>query len=218
MSRTSGVREAFAESSSRRRARHLGPERRRPQILDVALEIAAESGVSAVTIVAVAERMHVTRPVIYAGFPGRAEILEALIAREDHYFGEALAEILRDRRVDATEEVFVDGFVTLLAAVQARPQAWLLLYGSPDADVMGLFGQGREIVAARCSQLLGPTLRSWGVDDVDAKLPALVEQWISSGEGAVRTLLAQDPTSPAWTPSTLGAFIGQCVYRALRNA
>ncbi|ALG85081.1 TetR/AcrR family transcriptional regulator [Gordonia phthalatica] len=206
------------EPTVRPRAKHLGPERRRPQILDVALEIAAESGVSAVTIVAIAERMNVTRPVVYAGFPGRAEILQALIAREERYLGEALAVILRDRDVAAPESVFVEGFQSLLSAVQARPQGWRLLYGSPDADVMDLFGRGRRVVVERCSQLLAPTLASWGVDDAAAKLPVLVEFWVSAGESAVRTLLAQDPDTHVWSPDRLGAFVGQAVYRGLRHA
>lgn len=118
-------------TSKKRRAPHIGPERRRPQILDAALEIAADSGVSAVTMVAIAEHLQVTRPVIYACYQSRTEILAALIAREELYFGEALSGILRDRRVDATASVFVDGFQSLLRAVQARPRAWRLLYGSP---------------------------------------------------------------------------------------
>jgi len=210
--------EAGTAATSKRRAAHLGPERRRPQILDVALEIAVESGISAVTVVAIAQRMKVTRPVVYAAFPGRTQILEALIAREERYFGEAIAQILRNRQVDATEGVFIDGFVALLTAVQARPQAWLLLYGSPDVEVMDLFGRGRSVVSARCAKLLKPTLRSWGTLDAEAKLPALVELWVSSGEGAVRTLLAQDDAAPTWTPDSLGSFIGEAVYRALRTA
>ncbi|ALG86082.1 TetR/AcrR family transcriptional regulator [Gordonia phthalatica] len=205
-------------TAPRVRARHLGPERRRPQILDTALEIAAESGISAVTIVAIAERMHVTRPVIYAGFPGRTAVLKALIAREEKYFAEALDAILHNRQVEAPEQVFIDGFQALLTAVRARPQAWLLLYGSPDNDVMDLFGRGRAVVAARCAQLLEPTLRSWGTVDVDAKLPVLVEQWVSAGEGAVRTLLSQRADDPVWTVEDLGTFVGQSVYRSLRHA
>ena len=83
---------------------------------------------------------------------------------------------------------------------------------------MDLFGRGRSVVSARCAKLLKPTLRSWGTLDAEAKLPALVELWVSSGEGAVRTLLAQDDATPTWTPDSLGSFIGEAVYRALRTA
>lgn len=205
--------------ASRRRAAHLGPDRRRPQVLDAALDIASHEGVSAVTIAAIASALDVTRPVVYSAFPSRSAILSALIVREEHYLGQALSTILRDRRVDATEAVFVDGFRALLEAVDARPQSWMLLYGNPDTEVSDLFGRGRAFVLARCSELLRPTLDAWGTDDADLKLPALVEFWVSSGEGAVRTLLSEDlDAGPRWAPRDLGSFVGSAVYRGLRDA
>ncbi|MDI9897387.1 hypothetical protein QM797_21935 [Rhodococcus sp. IEGM 1381] len=53
-------------NATRVRAEHLGPERRRPAVLDSALAIAVERGVGAVTMVAVAARACVTRPVTYS--------------------------------------------------------------------------------------------------------------------------------------------------------
>lgn len=212
----SGARKASGvKPRKRRRAAHLGPERRRPQILDAALEIAATEGISAVTIAAVAERLNVTRPVIYSCFADRGSLLAALITREEAYFAQAFAEVLRNRRIDAGEDIFIEGFRSLLTAVAARPQSWRLLFGHPDVQVDELFGGGRAEVVRRCSRLLAPTLRSWGTVDADAKLPALVELWVSAGEGAVRTLL--NPGSP-WSPDGLGELIGASVYRALRHA
>lgn len=66
----------------RERAAHLGPERRRPQVLDAALAIAVSDGIAAVTIGAVAQRLKVTRPVVYSCFPDRVELLRALLERE----------------------------------------------------------------------------------------------------------------------------------------
>ncbi|WOC12172.1 TetR/AcrR family transcriptional regulator [Gordonia sp. MP11Mi] len=210
---------AVVSRTSRTRAPHLGPGRRRPQILDAALAIASRDGISAVTMAAVASALDVTRPVVYAAYPSRSEILGALIAREETYLGEALSSILRDRRVNATESVFVEGFQSLLEAVDARPESWQLLYGNPDAEVTDLFGRGRTFVLARCCDLLRPTLAAWETQDADRKLPALVEFWVSAGEGAVRTLLAsQEAGDGAWTPYDLGAFVGASVYRGLRGA
>ncbi|MBF6159618.1 TetR/AcrR family transcriptional regulator [Nocardia cyriacigeorgica] len=203
------------ESAVRPRAQHLGPQRRRPQVLDAALAIAIEQGVAAVTIAAVAERMKVTRPVVYACFPDRVALIEELIRREEGYVADGVFDALRERDVDAGEPVFVEGFRALLEVVAARPESWLLLYGNPDPAVAGSFGRGRALVVQRCTRLLRPTLRAWGIEDADRKLPVLVEQWISAGEGAVRTLLADDGH---WTPEELGAFVGAAVYRALRNA
>ena len=199
----------------RQRAQHLGPERRRPQVLDTALAIAVEHGIAAVTMAAVAERMNVTRPVVYACFPDRVELIEALIEREESFLVGGLLEVLPHRDVDAGETVFIDGFRALLEQAADRPDAWRLLYGNPDPAVADSFGRGRKLAVERCTTLLRPTLRAWGTEDAERKLPALVELWVSAGEGAVRTLLAGEGD---WDPQSLGAFVGAAVYRALRHA
>ena len=64
------------------RAAHLGPDRRRPLVLDTALRIAVEDGIGSVSIVSVASAMGVTRPVVYACFDDRVALLDALLNRE----------------------------------------------------------------------------------------------------------------------------------------
>ncbi len=146
----------------RQRAQHLGPERRRPQVLDTALRIAVEDGIAAVTVAAVAERMSVTRPVIYACFADRVELIDALIQREEGYLLDGIVATLPRRRVEADEEVFVEGFRALLETVATRPDTWKLLYGNPDPAVANSFGRGRALAVTRCTRRLRPTLRAWG--------------------------------------------------------
>ncbi|MCX4098977.1 TetR/AcrR family transcriptional regulator [Nocardia sp. alder85J] len=199
----------------RARAQHLGPERRRPHVLDTALQIAVSEGIAAVTIAAVAERMQVTRPVVYACFADRVELIDALIRREEQYLVRGITGALPRRRVEADETVFVEGFRALLDTVSARPDTWKLLYGNPDPAVAGSFGRGRRLAVERCTRRLRPTLRAWGTVDAERKLPALVELWVSAGESAVRTLLAGDTD---WDTAELGTLVGTAVYRALRHA
>lgn len=184
-------------------------------MLDTALEIAAGDGIAAVTIAAVADRMKVTRPVVYACFADRVELIEALIQREESLMLAGVLQALPRRRVEADEAVFVEGFRALLHVATARPDGWRLLYGNPDPAVVKSFGRGRDLAVERCTRRLRPTLRAWGTSDAEQKLPALVELWVSAGEGAVRTMLG-DPGD--WTPDTLGEFVGAAVFRALRHA
>ncbi|MDF0528902.1 TetR/AcrR family transcriptional regulator [Tsukamurella sp. 8F] len=207
----------MAETEERpRRAEHLGPARRRPQILDAALDIAIDDGVDAVTIAAVARRMHVTRPVVYACFTDRKALIDGLLRREEDHLRDAVLDALTPRKVYADTAVFIDGFTALLRSVAARPQAWMLLYSSPDSEVADLFGRGRATALAKCTAMLRPTLAAWEVPDHERKLPALVELWVSSGEAAVRTLLARKDTEDAVVE--LGNLFGAAVYHALRSA
>lgn len=199
----------------RQRAQHLGPERRRPHVLDAALRIAADEGIAAVTVAAVAEKLGVTRPVIYACFADRVELLNALLQREESMLRAGILDALPPRQVEADEEVFVEGFRALLETVAKRPDTWKLLYGNPDPAVAGSFDRGRTLALERCTRRLRPTLQAWNITDAERKLPVLVELWVSAGEGAVRTLIAENGQ---WTPHDLGAFVGAAVYRALRSA
>jgi AcrR family transcriptional regulator len=202
---------------SRSRAAHLGPERRRPQVLDAALAIAIERGVREVTIGAVAERLNVTRPVVYSCFTDRVELLHALLDRESAILLADATEALRHGHPDGDEAVFVAGFQALLAAVDRRPDPWrLMMSADPDPAVAEHFQDNRAAIADQFAELLRPALEQWGTKNPECKLPVLVEQFMSACEGAVRTLLHDNAHD--WSPATLGEFIGSAVYRAFRAA
>src|SRR6266576_5165458 len=67
----------------RKRAAHLGPERRRPEVLDAALELFLAHGYDGTSMQAVADQAGVTKPVVYACFPVKDELLRALRASEE---------------------------------------------------------------------------------------------------------------------------------------
>lgn len=204
-------------AEGRSRAAHLGPERRRPQVLDAARAIALEQGVAAVTIGAIAERLAVTRPVVYACFSDRVEVIRALLEREQRVLVDQAIAALPHDSPDADEAVFVAGFQRLLETVTQHLDSWrLVLSADPDPTVAEHFRRGRAVLADHFARLLRPTLRHWGTTDAERKLPVLVEQFMSACEGAVRTLLHDEAHD--WTPTTLGAFIGSAVYRAFRSA
>lgn len=202
--------------TTRVRAEHLGPERRRPAVLDSALAIAVERGVGAVTMVAVAERAGVTRPVIYACFPDRVALIEALVRREEEYIIGGVIDALPERSIRPDRSVFVDGFRRLLVIVSARPDSWRLVFDAhPDPAVAAMFGRGRHVAIERCTRLLRPTLHAWNTEDADRKLPVLADLWVSSSESAVRMLLSPDAT---WNIDELGDLMGGALYRAIRRA
>ncbi|HEY3002036.1 MAG TPA: TetR/AcrR family transcriptional regulator [Kribbellaceae bacterium] len=202
--------------TDRARAAHLGPERRRPQVLDAALSIAATEGIAAVSIARVAERLGVTRPVVYACFADRVDLIRALVAREEQVILPGAFAAMAPRAAEAPADAFVAGFQALLATVAEHPDSWRFLFeGTPDPAVRELFGRGRMLIGIEFERLIRPTLEAWGTTGVRRKLPVLVELFLSACEGAVRTLLAD---GSAWTPDELGEFVGRAVYRALREA
>jgi AcrR family transcriptional regulator len=198
------------------RAPHLGPERRRPSILDAALDIAATKGIAAVSIAAVAEHLGVTRPVVYACFTDRTDLLTALAGREEQVVLEGALAAMTGAQAGGFEKRNVAGFQALLAFVADHPESWRLLFqDTPEPALRDAFGRGRTRIGIEFERLVADTLRERGVADLDRKLPVLTELFLSSCEAAVRLLLddGQD-----WSPDDLGLLVGSAVHHMLRNA
>lgn len=207
-----------ADDAKRSRARHLGPERRRPQVLDAALRIAVDDGVGAVTVGAVAAEMGVTRPVVYACFSDRVEIVEALLDRESRILTESLLEALHSSGgFEDPEEAFIAGFRSLLTIADARRDAWRLLAGGqPDPALAERFSAARALVKEHATAWIRPAMRRWwATPDLDHKLPVLIELFMSTSESAVRSLLDE---SNDWDTEELADFIGRATYRAFKGA
>jgi AcrR family transcriptional regulator len=196
----------------RARAAHLGPERRRPQILDVAFELFLSKGYKQTSMEAIAQAAGVTKPVVYACFPSKAELFGALIDREEQrmltQFGTALAagaDPLKD-----PEATLVAGFTSMLRAVTDTPAAYriaLLGGGDAEAAIDTRVRQRRE----RHADAIAAVALTWLEDKVppersDAAAQFVGQMLVSTGEAGMRMLL----TAPKrWTPETLGSTLGR---------
>lgn len=209
---------------ARRRAEHLGPEKRRPQVLDAALEIAARDGLSAVTIGTVADRLQVTRPVIYSCFPDRVALITELLDRETERMMTYVLAALHEAHGEDPERAFIIGFSGLLAAVNERADTWQLLFsGVTDPEVVHRVRQARATLSKQAEDWIRPALtRWWDMQDLDEKLPMLMELFVSACEGAVRSMLADRPedAGPEWRGDSerIGRFYGSAMYRAFLGA
>ncbi|MCX6399698.1 MAG: TetR/AcrR family transcriptional regulator [Propionibacteriales bacterium] len=202
----------------RQRAAHLGPERRRPQVLDAALSIAVRDGIGAVTVGSVATAMGVTRPVVYACFSDRIELVDALLDRETGTLVDSiLAALHSSANAHDPEQAFIGGFQTLLRSAASMPDTWRLVFaGEPDPAIAERFRAARSLVQARTVEWIRPAMEQWWqTPDLERKLPVLIDLFLAACESAVRSLL--DPSND-WGPDDLGAFMGKAVHGVFRNA
>jgi AcrR family transcriptional regulator len=103
----------------------MPPEERREQLLDAALSLIAEKGYESVSMEGIARRAGVTKPVVYDLFGTLADLLEALLEREEERALMQLAELMPAPAEDAEPaKVLVDGLDAFLRAVETRPDAW----------------------------------------------------------------------------------------------
>ncbi|MBO0852560.1 MAG: TetR/AcrR family transcriptional regulator [Nocardia sp.] len=207
-----------SERPVRARAAHLGPERRRPQVLDAARAVALRDGVGAVTIGSVADELGVTRPVVYSCFGHRVEMVDALLERDGRALLDSLISALHQSGgTDDPERAFINGFRAFLAVVAQQAEPWRLIVGSdPDPAVVELFREARAIIRREVTSWIGPAMhRWWQTEDLDGKLPVLVDLFMASCESAADTLLKG---RVRWTVDELGEFVGRAVHRMFRDA
>jgi AcrR family transcriptional regulator len=198
-------------SAPRTRAAHLGPERRRPQILDVAFKLFLESGYRGTSMDAIARAAGVTKPVVYACFPSKAELFGALVDREEQrMFAQFAAAFATGARPESLEDMLVAGFTAMLAAVGDTPERYrVALLGGGDADSLidARIRRGRERLVGQLVEMA----RRWLEERVSARhvdrTAQLAAQTLAGvGDAGVRMML----DSPGqWTPERLGRALGR---------
>jgi AcrR family transcriptional regulator len=208
------VQQAARDSHVAGRAKHLGPERRRPRVLDAALDIAAEHGLGGITMASISAQMRVSRPVVYDCYPGRGEVLAALLDRETDVALTRLLAILPPIKTGSVEQMFVDGFRSLLADVRERPASWRVIFSEdPDPVLSEAISRGRGQIIVRVATVMRPLFERRGVRDIERVLPALTEIFVGICEAAVRMML---DSGSHWEPDDLADIVGRAAYRALR--
>lgn len=200
--------------AERPRAAHLGPERRRPLVLDAAMEVFLEHGFEGASMNAIAERAGVSKPVVYDCFASKDELFKALFRREESRVLREVAAALPLAAPNGPEAALLEGMTAFLRAVAERPQAYrtiVLGEGGMNAAVARRIQLGRErqvadaMIAAR--RWLDPEHR---LDDVGARL--FGELLVGIGEAGARMLLSGDD---GWTPETLAPELARVAATAL---
>jgi AcrR family transcriptional regulator len=210
-----GARDSVPRAT-RTRAAHLGPERRRPQILDAALELFLEHGYEGTSMQALADRAGVTKPVIYSAFDSKDALFRALLEREEKWILGEISSGFEGVDLSNPEQTLVDGFTAFLRAVAASPGVYRLIFlqeGGGNAALGERIRAGREAQV----QAMAMLTRSWlaedrtdGAEDLDQLAGLLGQVLAGLAEAGARLLLAH-PES--WTPETLGTKLGRLAMR-----
>jgi AcrR family transcriptional regulator len=202
--------------TGRRRAAHLGPERRRPQILDTALELFLESGYDGTSMQAVASAAGVTKPVIYDAFDSKDALFRALLEREEERIMGEISAGFRGVDLADPQKTLSDGFTAFLRAVTASPEVYRLIFlqeGGGNAAVAERIQAGRESQV----QALAALARSWLAQrspdraDLDRLAGLLGQVLVGLAEAGARSVLAEPA---AWSPEDAGQALGKLAARA----
>lgn len=203
------------QAKPRRYAPRMPPEERREQLLDAALSLIAEKGYESVSMEGIARRAGVTKPVVYDLFGTLADLLEALLEREEERALMQLAELMPAPAEDADPaEVLVDGLDAFLRAVETRPDAWRVTLMPVEAQpgvVRRYVERDRTAIAKQLESIV-----RWGVKRLEIPIEdveLLVQTIIVLAEDGARRLLKDPERYPrerltAFTASLLDSVRG----------
>ena len=200
-----------------KRAAHLGPERRRPEVLDAALGLFLENGYEGTSMEAIAGAAGVTKPVVYACFPGKDELFRALLAREEERILGEIQEAFQGIDLSDPEQTLVEGYTGFLRAIAGSPDVYRLIFlgeGGGNTAVARRIQAGREAQVQALTRLVTPWLKKRGRSgsDLEETAELLGTSIVGLAESAARLMLSRPDH---WTPEKLGGRVGRIASAAL---
>jgi AcrR family transcriptional regulator len=117
----------------------LSKERRREQLLDVAMGIVRDRGADELTLATLANEAGVSRPIAYDHFETRGGLLLALFRR------------VQDQQVQALRDVLATAPADLRSVAHVMSSAYFTCYGALDTDALAISAalQGSEELSAQ---------------------------------------------------------------------
>jgi AcrR family transcriptional regulator len=207
------------DKAVRRRAAHLGPEKRRPLILDSALQVYLAHGYRGTSMQAVADAAGVTKPVVYECFKNRDELLLALLSREEkRLFDAVLAALPQMPSFEDVEALIASGLTAFLTAATETPDSWRVVFESSrnsESAVAKRVRAARDTILDRLRDLVIMYLSTIDVDDTERKAPVLAELLASICESCGRMIVVD---KLPWTPEDLARYVSRLMSLGVKRA
>ena len=188
-------------------------------MLDAALELFLEHGYQGTSMDAIARAAGVTKPVVYACFPGKDQLFRALLAREEERILGEVQGAFEGADLSDPEATLIEGFTGFLRAVAASPEVYRLIFfgeGGGNAAVANRVQRGREAQVDALSMLARSWLearpgRKLRADELDRTARLLGNAIAGLAESGARLLLSGVDD---WTPESLGRELGRLAASA----
>jgi AcrR family transcriptional regulator len=203
---------AAPAASERRRAAHLGPERRRPLILDAAFQVFLEHGYDGASMEAIASEAGVSKPVVYACFASKEELFTALLTREEQRILGQIAAAMPERADEDIERTLTEALTAFLRAVADSPAAYRVIYlgEGGHAAIAERVQRARAAQVDVVAALTETWLRQHGAADPVDNARLMAYGLIGAAESAARALLAEPDR---WDADTIGPTFARVMAR-----
>jgi AcrR family transcriptional regulator len=182
-------------------------------VLDAALALFLERGYDGTSMQAIADRAEVTKPVVYACFPGKDELFRALLAREEQRILAEIQGAFAAADLSDPETTLIEGYIGFLRAVGSSPDVYRLIFlgeGGGNAAVARRIQRGRQAQVDALSVLARDWLEARGGrrsrHEIERTARLLGNSIAGLAEAGARLLLSSED---GWTPETLGRQLGR---------
>lgn len=180
---------------ARPRAAHLGPERRRPMILDAAFSVFLEKGYEGASMEAIARRAGVSKPVVYSSFAGKDALFGELLRREEERILGSIAQALpTELDEDDLEPAIADALCAFLDAVVEAPESFKVVFlgaGGSDANITRRVQRGRERQIDQISTLATRWIERQGIPNAETQGRVHGYLFVGMAENAARALISE---------------------------
>lgn len=157
---------------------------------------------------AIAQAAGVTKPVVYACFPSKAELFGALLEREEKRMLAHVASALPERpNLEDPEGGTRAGFTAFLSAVAAEPNSWrlmLLAERGAEPEIRRRVVRGRKLQVEALQKLTFAQYSTRDVEDAERKAELVANAMIAAGEVAARMML---DNPGRWEPEELAQML-----------
>jgi AcrR family transcriptional regulator len=190
----------------RARAAHLGPELRRPLVLDAALPLFGRDGYEAVSMQTIADAAGVSKPVLYSCYASKEELFDELMAREERKLWHMVEDsVPAPGALGDKQDLLRFGLAALLRAVVEAPDAFRVIYLQRHGETR--IEQGRR----HWEQRMGEVLAAW-TPLPDRETALMGRMLVALAELGFRVLL-EEPGQ--WEPDALAAYLAGVVMRGI---
>ena len=209
-----GTRTAPAAATSR--AAHLGPERRRPLVLDAALAVWMKHGYRRTTMALIASEAKVSKPVLYACYDDKHQVLLALLDREEQRLIEAAQQALPEQLdIDNIEQVVQSAYEAFFTAAVDYPASWRVVFEAQQLvndEIAARIRRGRDLIGEQLAALVSHYYASVTAPLTEREARLIAENMLALGESNAALLLRDD--GDTWTISELSTSVARFVLRA----
>lgn len=203
-----------AEPAASSRAAHLGPERRRPLVLDAALAVWMKHGYRRTTMALIAGEAKVSKPVLYACYDDKHQVLLALLDREEQRLIAAAQRALPEELdIDNIEQVIQSAYEAFFTATVDYPASWRVVFEAQqlvDDEIAARIRRGRALIGEQLAALVSHYFASVAEPLSDREALLMAENMLALGETNAAMLLRQDGED-SWTIRELSASVARFV-------